>query len=146
MGNIFSVNWMQFCFYRYFKKLWFLHPMMSPFGYLLNSALNFQPQPLDSWMEDFHCINYVGSWQHKDDGEQATKRKFIYIIYPFRSRRTSTWWKGEHRNKWPTLLGLVLPACLSWIDSKDSGSSCSLFSCSDSSCICLYFHKDSSAK
>ena len=49
--------------------------MMSPSGYLLNSALNFQPQPLDSWMEDFHCINYVGSWQHKDDGEQATKRK-----------------------------------------------------------------------
>ena len=54
--------------------------MMSPSGYLLNSALNVQHQPLDSWMEDFHCINSVGSWQRKDDGEQATRENHLNNI------------------------------------------------------------------
>ena len=49
--------------------------MMSPYGYL-----NLQHQPLDSWMEDFHCINSVGSWQRKDDGEQATRENHLNNI------------------------------------------------------------------
>ena len=88
---------------------------------------NLQPQPLVSCWENFHCIHSVVSQKREGWLHKSSKEKIILIIYP------STWWKDEHRNIWPTLLGLVLPACLSSINSQDSSSSCSLFSCSHSS-------------